>query len=69
MYDMQVFINDTPAICAEGTNITELLAHEGIQPVNIAVAVNECVIPKAQWDTTVLADGARIIIIKAVQGG
>lgn len=66
---MQIFINDTPVECPENTTITQLLVQQEIQPVNIAVAINDSVVPKANWDTTVLKDGSRIIIIKAVQGG
>lgn len=66
---MQIFINDTPVECPENTTITQLFVQQEIQPVNIAVAINDSVVPKANWDTTVLKDGSRIIIIKAVQGG
>ena len=55
--------------CAEGTTVAELLAQEGIAPVNVAVAVEDTVVPKAQWDKTALTEGARVIVIKAVQGG
>lgn len=66
---MQIFINDIPAECPENTTISQLLAQQEIQPVNIAVAVDDSVVSKANWDTTVPKDGSRIIIIKAVQGG
>lgn len=35
----------------------------------IAVAVNQQVIPKAQWPSTVLRDQDSILIITATQGG
>lgn len=66
---MQIFINDIPYSCDENCSLTELLSRQGIQPVNIAVAINNTVIPKNQWDTTLLTDHSNIIIIKAVQGG
>ncbi len=66
---MQIFINDTPSECPENTTITQLLLLQGIQAVNIAVAVNDSVVSKTNWDNTVICDGSRIIIIKAVQGG
>ncbi len=66
---MQIFINDTPTECPENITITQLLVQQEIQPVNIAVAMDDSVVSKANWDTTVLKDGSRIIIIKAVQGG
>lgn len=66
---MQIFINDTPTECGEQTSISGLLSQQGIPPVNIAVAMDNTVVPKAQWDETMLTDGSHIIIIKAVQGG
>jgi sulfur carrier protein len=66
---MQIFMNDAAVACAEGTTVAELLAQEGIAPVNVAVAVEDTVVPKAQWDKTALTEGARVIVIKAVQGG
>ena len=66
---MQIFINDTPTECTENITITQLLVQQEIQPVNIAVAMDDSVVSKANWNTTVLKDGSRIIIIKAVQGG
>ncbi len=66
---MQIFMNDAAVACAEGTTVAELLAQEGIAPVNVAVAVEDTVVPKAQWDKTALTEGARLIVIKAVQGG
>lgn len=66
---MQIFINDQPFECQEKTTISRLLSQQNIQTVNIAVALDNTVIPKAQWDCTELSAGSRLIIIKAVQGG
>ncbi|HYG49896.1 MAG TPA: sulfur carrier protein ThiS [Flavobacteriales bacterium] len=35
----------------------------------IAVAVNNRVVPKAQWSTTLLSPNDSLLIIKATQGG
>lgn len=35
----------------------------------VAVALDNTVIPRHQWDSTVLHDGARIEVLVAVQGG
>ena len=66
---MQIWMNDAAVTCAEGATVAELLAQEGIAPVNVAVAVEDAVVPKAQWDKTALTEGARVIVIKAGQGG
>ena len=45
--------------------VTELSA----APSGVAAAVNETVVPRSQWDATVLADADRVEILTAVQGG
>lgn len=66
---MQIFINDSPVTCPENSSLSEILSANGIPVQNIAVAIDNTVIPKAQWETTPVCDGSRIMVIKAVQGG
>ena len=66
---MQVFINDKSFECAPGTTLPEVLEANAIPTGNIAIAVDFNVIPRHDWGKTVLQDGSKIIIIKAVQGG
>ena len=35
----------------------------------VAVAVDAEVVPRGQWDTHELSDGARVEILRAIQGG
>ena len=66
---MQVFINDKSFECAPGTTLPEVLEANAIPTGNIAIAVDFNVSPRPDWGKTVLQDGSKIIIIKAVQGG
>lgn len=66
---MQIFINDHAVNCNEGQTLSEILTDNGIIPEHIAIAVDNTIVPKQQWVTTVIRDGSRILIIKAVQGG
>jgi len=66
---MQIFINDEPVECPEKSTLSDLLLQQNIQPVNIAIALNDRVIPKTQWEQTEIPSGGHILIIKAVQGG
>lgn len=66
---MQIFINDTPTDCQEQSTISEILSRQNILPVNIAIALDNTVIPKAAWDRTTVKEDSNLIIIKAVQGG
>lgn len=66
---MKVIINGTPHDLADGATVAHAVhsltqAHSGI-----AVAVNEEVVTRAEWSSTPLADGDRIEVLTAVQGG
>lgn len=66
---MKIFINDVPVSCPEDITLQEVLQNQSIPLVNIAVAIDNTVIPKTQWEKTIVQEGNNILIIKAVQGG
>lgn len=41
----------------------------GEKQKGIAVAVNETVVPKANWDSYMLQPNDKVLVIKATQGG
>jgi sulfur carrier protein len=49
--------------------VSSLLAHLGMPQRGIAVARNECVVRRGDYDADRLQDGDRIEIIKAAAGG
>jgi sulfur carrier protein len=50
--------------------VDELLDALGVQVRRgVAVAVDATVVPRGAWATTQVADGARVEIVTAVQGG
>jgi sulfur carrier protein len=54
---------------AAGKTISEYLMEAGFNPLLVAVEFNEEIIPKAQFDTTVISDGDEIEIVNFVAGG
>lgn len=46
-----------------------LLANDYKQLQGIAVAINDVVIPKSNWDTTTLNENDQILVITATAGG
>ena len=67
---MNITLNKTEiSIEADGCSLAQLLRSRGITPTGIAVAINDRVVRKADWDTTRLSDGDRITVITAVCGG
>lgn len=67
---MEVEINRHKIIVAEGCdNLAQLLEKEGFTGVGQAVAIDNMVVPRAQWGVTPLQEGMKITVIRAVCGG
>ncbi|WP_166029430.1 sulfur carrier protein ThiS [Streptomyces chilikensis] len=64
-----VRVNGTPRELAGGTALDTVVALLTPARSGVAAAVNETVVPRDRWAGTVLADGDRIEILTAVQGG
>lgn len=67
---MTVFVNDQPRSLVTGTVLGELLRELGVaERKGVAIAINDEVVPRMIWPTRPLADGERILVIQATQGG
>lgn len=66
---MTVTINDKSLQLPEGATLLQALEAEGINPVGIATAVNNTVVPRDSRAAHTLNPGDKIIIIKAFYGG
>ena len=53
----------------DGKTVTELLAENGYDPKRVAVELNLDILPKAQYDSTVLKDGDSVEVVSFVGGG
>lgn len=51
------------------SNVAELVERLGMGGRGVAVAVDGEVVPRSQWAAWVLADGVRVEVVGAVQGG
>ncbi|MBU5653537.1 sulfur carrier protein ThiS [Corynebacterium sp. UMB6689] len=65
---MILILNGQPTDTS-ATTITELLDEQNIAADGTAVAVSEQVVPRSQWESTSLTEGAAVEILTAVQGG
>ena len=66
---MQIWLNqrETPFV---GENLNELITLVGAgTQKGIAVAVNDEVVPKDQWNQRQLTEGDQVLIIEPTQGG
>lgn len=66
---MRVLINGTWDEVAAGTTVAEVVKRWARSADGVAVAVNEAVVSRGEWDATVLGEGDRVEILTAVQGG
>jgi sulfur carrier protein len=67
---MEVFVNDQKQTVEDNCNLTHLFNHLKIEtPGGVAVALNNTVVPRTNWNKQGLKNGDKILIIKATQGG
>ncbi|MCF3118195.1 MULTISPECIES: sulfur carrier protein ThiS [Streptomyces] len=64
-----VSVNGEVRDVTSGTTLEALVATLTSAHSGVAAALNETVVPRAQWPTTALADGDRVEVLTAVQGG
>jgi sulfur carrier protein len=64
-----VTVNGSPRLLAAGATVADVVAAESPSPRGVAVAVNAAVVPRSTWSATSLADGDRIELLTAAQGG
>ena len=66
-----ILLNGEHADVADGTTIAELLGRLDVPPEGrgVAVAVDAEVVPRGEWPRHVVADGAQVEVLTAIQGG
>ncbi len=65
---MIVVVNDRNVEIDGQTTVAALLASLGYPDRGVAVALEDAVLPRSGWTTT-LFEGARLEVVTAVQGG
>ena len=66
---IRIVFNDKPIELESDTSLQEFVDKSGMIPTNIAIAVNNSVVPKEKWENTIINDGDTLLIIKAYYGG
>jgi sulfur carrier protein len=66
---LRVRVNGSPRELAAGTALDAVVALLTPARSGVAAALNETVVPRDRWAGTVLADGDRVEVLTAVQGG
>ena len=66
---MIVTVNGERRELSAGATVASLVNELSTPPRGVAVAIDGEVVPRSEWDTTSVADGARLEVVVAVQGG
>ena len=65
---MEILFNQQP-LQVSATNLLALSLELQLPALGIAMAVNNRLVPRTQWQEFLLQDGMSILVIKAVCGG
>ena len=67
---MEITVNSKPVTIEANLKLSEYLNENALRDARgTAVAVNECVISRKAWQSYVLHENDKILIIRATQGG
>ena len=66
---MNVIVNGEPTELAPGATVDTVLATLDVPVRGVAVAVDAEVVPRGEWQERELSEGARIEVLRAIQGG
>jgi len=68
---MRIVVNGSEREVAERVTISDLVRElpEGGNGRGVAVAVDAEVVPRSEWDGVELAEGQRVEVLGAIQGG
>lgn len=66
---MQVYLNQKETEVPEGTTVKGLLDRQQIAAEGTAIAIDNKLVPKSEWDNRTLAPCDKITLIRATFGG
>lgn len=66
---MEILVNGAPHLVAADTNVAQLLVILELQGKRLALEINQELIPRSQFDTTVLQPHDTVEIVHAIGGG
>ncbi len=66
---MNIILNNSSRDIAPDTTVGQLLTEVGLPQQNVAVAVNNQIVLRQSWDTTILVENDNVVVIAAAYGG
>jgi len=62
-------LNGKPRTVSRGTTVAALLAELGVEPTRVAVERNHDIVPRKDYERTILAAGDHLEVVGFVGGG
>lgn len=67
---MTIYINEKQHTLDKAISVQTVVSEVlQLQMGGIAVAINDCVVPRSTWATTLLNENDKLLVIKACSGG
>lgn len=66
---MQILFNDEPLQCADGLTLSALLDQQHLLKPGVALALNQQILPREQWELQQVRDGDQILLFQVIAGG
>ncbi len=66
---MQVEVNNKPVQLPDNATLHVLAQQLELQSAGTAIAVSNKMIPRTQWEKHLLAEGDKVVVVKAACGG
>ncbi|MDC9621178.1 sulfur carrier protein ThiS [Xenorhabdus sp. XENO-7] len=66
---MNIIVNDQPITLSTPMTVQQLLEHVQRSQSGTALAINQTIIPRSEWNTHQINDGDNILLFQAIAGG
>lgn len=66
---MRIQFNDEPMQCVDGLTIAALLTQLRQLKPGVALALNQQILPREQWDIQQVREGDQILLFQVIAGG
>ncbi|MDE1476091.1 sulfur carrier protein ThiS [Xenorhabdus bovienii] len=66
---MNIIVNDQPITLSTSMTVRQLLEHVQRSQSGTALAINQTIIPRSEWNSHQINDGDNILLFQAIAGG
>ncbi|HFZ8996816.1 TPA: sulfur carrier protein ThiS [Citrobacter freundii] len=66
---MRIIFNDEPMQCPGGLSVSDLLAQLNQLKPGAALALNQQILPREQWQRQIVQEGDQILLFQVIAGG